>query len=77
MTPWGEGVSANVLFRQSIVIWITLIAAICQAQTAPGLPVGARIPNFSLADQNGRPYSFEDIRGPRGALLVFYRSADW
>jgi hypothetical protein len=44
---------------------------------AQGLVPGNRIPEFRLPDQNGRPQTFESIRGPRGAMLVFYRSADW
>ena len=45
------------------------------AQT--GLAVGERIPKFSAPDQNGRMVDFEAIRGPKGAMLVFVRSADW
>ena len=44
-------------------------------QTGP--EIGQRIPNFQGIDQNGRQQSFGSIRGPRGALIVFYRSADW
>ncbi len=45
------------------------------AQT--GVAVGERIPEFSAPDQNGRLMDFEAIRGPKGAMLVFVRSADW
>jgi peroxiredoxin len=38
---------------------------------------GTRIPAFRLPDQAGTPRTFADIRGPKGAMLVFYRSADW
>ena len=38
---------------------------------------GVRIPEFRLNDQNGASQTFESIRGPKGAMLVFYRSADW
>jgi peroxiredoxin len=38
---------------------------------------GVRIPEFRLNDQNGVSQTFESIRGPKGAMLVFYRSADW
>ena len=38
---------------------------------------GSRIPEFRLPDQNGVVQTFESIRGPKGAMLVFYRSADW
>lgn len=50
------------------------------AQTAPpakGLSKGQKVPNFTLTDQNGKTKRFEDISGPKGAMLVFYRSADW
>jgi hypothetical protein len=42
-----------------------------------GLNAGARIPAFSLQDQNGRTQTFASIKGPKGAVLVFFRSADW
>jgi len=38
---------------------------------------GQSVPDFKLPDQNGKLLSFRDITGPNGALLVFYRSADW
>ena len=42
-----------------------------------GLAPGDRIPHFSLPDQAGQVRTFEDIRGLKGAMIVFYRSADW
>ncbi len=42
-----------------------------------GPRVGAAIPPFEAADQFGRKQTFETIRGPAGALIVFIRSADW
>jgi hypothetical protein len=42
-----------------------------------GPQVGQRVPDFSLADQNGRMWTLRSILGPKGAMLVFYRSADW
>ena len=42
-----------------------------------GPQVGERIPDFSLSDQNGKPWNLQSIMGPKGAMLVFYRSADW
>ena len=46
-----------------------------QIHTGPA--VGQKIPPFDTVDQDGRRQTFETIRGPRGALIVFYRSADW
>ena len=45
------------------------------AQT--GIAVGEAIPPFEAVDQNGKSWTFESLRGPNGAVLVFHRSADW
>jgi hypothetical protein len=43
----------------------------------PGPAIGDRLPVFEAVDQHGRPRTFETLRGPRGLVLVFFRSADW
>ncbi len=42
-----------------------------------GVEVGARIPTFELEDLHGKVWDFEKLKGEKGALLHFYRSADW
>ncbi len=42
-----------------------------------GPQVGDRVPDFSLKDQNGKDWTLRSIMGPKGAMLVFIRSADW
>jgi hypothetical protein len=42
-----------------------------------GPQVGEHVPDFSLKDQNGQTRTLQSIMGPKGAMLVFYRSADW
>jgi hypothetical protein len=42
-----------------------------------GPQVGERVPDFSLNDQNGKTWTLQSIMGPKGAMLVFVRSADW
>ena len=42
-----------------------------------GPQVGQPVPDFSLKDQNGKVWTRQSIMGPRGAMLVFFRSADW
>jgi len=42
-----------------------------------GPKVGASLPDFTLRDQRGEPHSLKSLLGPRGALIVFFRSADW
>lgn len=42
-----------------------------------GPQVGERVPDFTLNDQTGRARTLQSVMGPRGAMLVFIRSADW
>ena len=42
-----------------------------------GPQVGEHVPDFSLKDQNGKLWTLKSIMGPKGAMLVFIRSADW
>jgi hypothetical protein len=42
-----------------------------------GPQAGERVPDFNLKDQNGAVRTLESIMGPKGAMLVFVRSADW
>ena len=42
-----------------------------------GPPVGATVPPFSGSDQFGRTQTLETAMGPKGVMLVFFRSADW
>jgi len=42
-----------------------------------GPQVGERVPDFSLKDQTGKTWTLPSIMGPKGAMLVFVRSADW
>jgi hypothetical protein len=58
-------------------VLLTFAATLAAQAPATGVAPGAAIPAFSLPDQNGTPRTFNDIRGPKGAMLVFYRSADW
>jgi cytochrome oxidase Cu insertion factor (SCO1/SenC/PrrC family) len=44
---------------------------------ALGPRVGQAAPDFSLPDQHGQRHTLRSILGPNGAMLVFFRSADW
>jgi hypothetical protein len=45
--------------------------------TAIGLPVGRKAPAFSARDQFGQEQTLESLKGSRGTVLLFFRSADW
>ncbi len=42
-----------------------------------GPQIGAHVPDFTLRDQRGEAHSLASLLGPKGALIVFFRSADW
>src|SRR5690348_728518 len=44
---------------------------------AVGPKVGDRVPPFTLKDQTGTERTLDSIMGAKGAMLVFFRSADW
>jgi hypothetical protein len=69
---------------QFVVIAATVTAAALVAQQPTtvdvakiGPQVGERVPAFSGRDQFGRTQTLDSIVGRDGAMLVFYRSADW
>jgi cytochrome oxidase Cu insertion factor (SCO1/SenC/PrrC family) len=70
------------------VVVVCLAAQALPAQQTPpssrtidvsklGPQVGQTIPDFRLKDQSGREWTRQSILGPKGAMIVFYRSADW
>jgi hypothetical protein len=42
-----------------------------------GLAVGQKAPAFSVHDQFGRIQTLETLKGAKGTVLLFFRSADW
>jgi hypothetical protein len=75
----------------SIALGLCLIAfgptvgsAARQANTAQtvdvdtvGPKIGETLPEFSLRDQGGQVHSLKSLLGSKGAVIVFFRSADW
>lgn len=74
------------IFGSAAMLGVTLFQVPAMAQQPPrqkmdvsklGPQVGEQVPDFSLKDQNGKTQSLNSIMGPKGAMLVFVRSADW
>jgi hypothetical protein len=67
------------LWMRPIVIGFLVASAVCgqSAPRDPGPAVGSRVPDFTAVDQNGRSRSLHSLMGPKGLMLVFFRSADW
>jgi hypothetical protein len=62
---------------RALIVSIALCGLAAAAAITTGPNVGETVPDFRLADQNGKTQTLSSILGPKGALLVFYRSADW
>lgn len=42
-----------------------------------GVEIGQQAPAFTLPDQFGHEQSNETLKGSKGTVLLFFRSADW
>ncbi len=65
MTTWAARAQTSIPTRTKIDV------------SKLGPQVGERVPDFSLQDQHGKTWTLQSIMGPKGAMLVFIRSADW
>jgi hypothetical protein len=57
------------------IFFVGCISGQTAGKTGP--PVGAKVPGFDAVDQNGASHSLRSLMGPKGMMLVFFRSADW
>jgi hypothetical protein len=60
-----------------LLLWTFPLALLCGQNIKTGPEVGQPVPGFLAKDQEGRPQTLKSIMGPKGAMLVFFRSADW
>ena len=63
--------------RTRYLAGVLLAAASVAMARDYGPPVGARMPDFALPDQDGKTRTLQSLLGPRGAVILFFRSADW
>ena len=65
--------------RRTGWLWASVLPVILlQGQSIKtGPDVGQPVPALSASDQQGRTQTLQSIVGPKGAMLVFFRSADW
>ncbi|MGI8743775.1 MAG: hypothetical protein ACR2NN_14610 [Bryobacteraceae bacterium] len=54
-----------------------LTACLLVGEVKRGPDIGSLMPPFEARDQNGKSHTLQSLLGPKGAVLVFYRSADW
>ena len=82
--PW-RGITPSMSKRPLATLAAAVLSVASLASQAPvaidtsklGPQVGATVPAFSGVDQFGTPRTLASTYGPKGAMLVFFRSADW
>jgi hypothetical protein len=87
VVTWSYNGEGSTMIRLASALFIAAVVTTTgQQPSAPspvadvqtiGPQVGARVPSFTLTDQTGHARSLESLMGPKGAILVFFRSADW
>jgi hypothetical protein len=62
-----------------VVAWMSGHAQSSKLTAGPaiGIETGEKAPSFRLKDQFGREQSNDTLRGTKGTVLLFFRSADW
>jgi len=63
--------------RRGWWLFVLSAAALCGQNIKTGPAIGQPVPDFSLQDQTGRTQTLKSVSGPKGTMLVFFRSADW
>ena len=77
--------TTGLLARLAVLAFGGTAAPVAARQTAAtaidvetlGPKVGDTVPDFTLPDQHGATRTLKSLMGPKGAILVFFRSADW
>ena len=69
---FGEGVTVEGALESN-----TIRVAAIRKLTSIGLEAGQKAPALSLRDQFGREQNLATLRGAKGTVLLFFRSADW
>jgi hypothetical protein len=69
--------AAVVLIGMVVAVLTFFFVSPARAEIATGPEIGTKIPDISTYDQHGKMRTFEDLSGPQGLLILFYRTADW
>jgi hypothetical protein len=63
--------------KKPVTALFLCIIALYGQNIKTGPNAGQPVPAFSAQDQDGRTQTLQSVMGPKGAILVFFRSADW
>jgi len=57
--------------------WIPLLLSASSSPPMPGLQTGKAAPAIHAHDQFGKEQTIASLMGPKGLVLLFFRSSDW
>jgi hypothetical protein len=85
VTPARQRHLKQMMTTTRAVLFVAIMNAITLAAQQPvtidtaklGPQVGTPVPPIAGLDQFGRPQTLASVAGPKGTMLVFFRSADW
>jgi hypothetical protein len=63
--------------RNILGLLVLPVATLCGQPIKTGPEIGQQVPALSATDQDGRTQTLTSLMGAKGAMLVFFRSADW
>ena len=63
--------------RRGVWLFVLSVTALYGQNIKTGPAIGQPVPDFSLQDQTGQTQTLKSVSGPKGTMLVFFRSADW
>jgi len=69
------GTTLRLSARVSALLFLLVSYSLMGREYGPA--VGGKMAGFELPDQDGRLHNLRDLLGPQGAIMLFYRSADW
>jgi peroxiredoxin len=72
-----EWMLSRLLLAFAAPVFLAAAVPLLEDASTIGIAVGSHAPGFSHLDQNGRPRDLQSLTGPKGLVLVFFRSADW
>jgi hypothetical protein len=60
-----------------LLFLIPLLLSASSSPPMPGLPTGKAAPAIHARDQFGKEQTIASLMGPKGLVLLFFRSSDW
>jgi hypothetical protein len=79
LQPQNQAVGnlGNAVTVEGVLNGDTIQVTALKLLTGIGLSIGQKAPDFSTTDQFGKQQTLHTLKGSKGTILLFFRSADW